>query len=200
MIVIDHIESLELNNDEESKYFNDLHSLQYLSQGLWFLYNQVHKIEAKIAEDIGKDKKVLMYGNVPELKEISQSLVACAFHWYAVSVCNYVKLVGWLAYNNDSTQASKYMKRVLPQVYLWRNKVAAHFARINPRKEDNAADLAKSVMFPISFNDEAYYSNSFILTQSSGGKSSTSRKDMRWSLTHTHSSLIPRYWPSEQTT
>ena len=92
MIVIDHIESLELNNDEESKYFNDLHSLQYLSQGLWFLYNQVHKIEAKIAEDIGKDKKVLMYGNVPELKEISQSLVACAFHWYAVSVCNYVKL------------------------------------------------------------------------------------------------------------
>ena len=91
------------------------------------------------------------------------------------------------------------MERVLPQVYLWRHKVAAHFAIIDPRKADNAADLAKSVMFPISFDDDAFYANSLILTQTSGGKSSTSRQDMRWSLTYTHRSLIPRYWPSKQT-
>lgn len=200
MIVIDHIDSIILNDEEETRCFNELHSLQYLSQGLWFLYRQVQSIETKIADNIEKDKKVLIFGNAPELKNIPQSLVVCAFHWYSVSVCNYVKLVGWLANNNDSTKAREYMERVLPQVYLWRHKVAAHFAIINPRKDDSAADLAKSVMFPISFEDDAFYTNSLKLTQSSGGKTSTSRQDMRWSLTHTHNSLIPRYWPPEQTT
>jgi len=200
LIVIDYIESILLNDEEESRYFNELHSLQYLSQGLWFLHHQIQRIETKIAEDIGKDKKVCMYGNAPELKGISQSLVACAFHWYAVSVCNYVKMVGWLANNNDSTKAREYMEHVLPQVYLWRHKVAAHFAIINPRKDDSAADLVKSVMFPISFDDDAFYTHSLTLTQTSEGKTSTSRQDMQWSLTNTHTNLIPRYWPLKQMT
>ncbi len=62
------------------------------------------------------------------MKGIPQDLVACYFHWYAVTVCNYAKLVGWLANDGDSIKAREYMERVLPQVYLWRHKVAAHFA------------------------------------------------------------------------
>ena len=199
MATIDYIDKLELTDDEASKHFNELHSLGYLAHGLWFLYDQILKIEDQINERAGKNKRVFHYGNSPDLEGIPQDLVACAFHWYAVSACNYVKMIGWLVSNSDSTKAREYMERVLPQVYLWRHKVAAHFAIIDPRKDDNAADLAKSVMFPISFDDDAFYANSLTLTQSSGGKSSISCQDMRWSLTHTHRSLILRYWPSKQT-
>ena len=195
-MIIDYVDKLELTNDEASKHFNELRSLDYLAHGLWFLHNQVHKIEAQISARVDKNKRVFIFGNAPEMKGIPQDLVACAFHWYAVSACNYVKMVGWLASNSDSSKAREYMERVLPQVYLWRHKVAAHFAIIGPRKNDNAADLAKSVMFPISFDDDAFYANSLTLTQSSGGKSSTSRQDMCWSLTHTHHELTPRYWPT----
>lgn len=200
MVKIDHIDNLELTDDEVAKYFNELRSLDYLAQGLWFLYYQVQRIEAKITEDMGTKKQVFIFGNAPRLKAIPQDLVACAFHWYAVTVCNYVKMIGWLTHSGDSAKARDYLKQVIPPVKVWRDKVGAHFARISPLKDDTPADLAKSVMFPISFDDDAFYAGSLTLTQSSGGKSSTSRRDIRWSLTHTHRNLIPRYWPSKQTT
>ena len=59
-------------------------------------------------------------------------------------------MVGWLATGGDSTKADDYVKRVLPAVHIWRNKVGAHFAKVKPKKEDTPADLALSVMFPIS--------------------------------------------------
>jgi hypothetical protein len=192
---IDYKDNFVLPDDEA--HSNELRSLRYLACGLWFLYDQVQKVEAEVAKRVGDGKQVFIYGNDPQLEGIPQDLVACAFHWYAVSACNYVKMIGWLANAGDSNKAREYMECVLPQVYLWRHKVAAHFAIIDPRKDDNAADMAKSVMFPISFDDGAFYANSLTLTQSSGGKTSSSRQDMRWSLTHTHRNLILRYWPSK---
>lgn len=189
-MIIDHVDRLELPDDEAGQHGNELRSLDYLAEGLKFLYDQVQRLENEIAKSVGQDKRGLFYGNAPR-----QDLVACAFHWYAVTVCNYVKMVGWLANRGDSTKAKKYLQRVLPEVYVWRNKVGAHFARIDPRTGDTPADLATSVMFPIFFNDDAFYAGSLTLTLSRGGKSSTSRSDMRWSLTHTHRDLIARYWP-----
>ena len=192
---IDYVDKLQLSEKEAEKHFNELNSLRYLASGLRFLYNQVLKIETQVVERTPKNKRVFLFGNSPDLERTPQDLVACAFHWYAVTVCNYAKLIGWLANSGDSKKAREYMEHVLPQVYLWRNKVAAHFAIIDPRKKDNAADLAMSVIFPISFDDDAFFANSLTLTQSSGGKASSSHQDMRWSLTHTHRNLILRYWP-----
>jgi len=198
-MLIDFIDKLEMPDDKVKIHYNELHSLNYLAAGLKFLYDQVQKLEAEIASRIPKDKKSFHFSNSPVMKGIPQDLVACSFHWYAVTLCNYAKLVGWLANNGDSIKAREYMERVLPQVYLWRHKVAAHFAIIDPqtkgRHPDTAADLAKSVMFPLSFDDDAFYANSLGLTMTQKGKSSTSRHDMRWSLTHTHRNLISRYWP-----
>jgi hypothetical protein len=194
-MVIDHIDRLHLPENKAQEYFNELRSLDYLARGLWFLYYQVRNMEAKITEGVGKDKQVFIFGNAPELKAIPQDLVACAFHWYAVTVCNYIKMVGWLAYDHDSSKATNYLEKVIPTVKLWRDKVGAHFARTSPRKDDTPADLAKSVMFPLSFDDNAFYAASFTLTLGSRAKSSTTSRDMRWSLTHTHHALIPRYWP-----
>jgi hypothetical protein len=193
--VIDHIANLKLSDEQEKWQFNELSSLAYLATGLRFLYEQVQSVEAEVIKRLPKDKRISIFGDAPEMQGINQDLVACAFHWYAVTVCNYVKMVGWLANNGNSSGARDYMQCVLPQVYLWRHKVAAHFAIIDPRSGDNAADLAMSVMFPISFDNDAFYTGSLTLTITKDGRQNRSRQDMRWSLTHTHSDLIPRYWP-----
>ncbi len=195
MRVIDHIANLKLSDEQEKGQFNELRSLAYLATGLRFLYEQVQSVEAEVIKRLPKDKRISIFGDAPEMQGINQDLVACAFHWYAVTVCNYVKMVGWLANNGNSSGARDYMQCVLPQVYLWRHKVAAHFAIIDPRSGDNAADLAMSVMFPISFDNDAFYTGSLTLTITKDGRQNRSRQDMRWSLTHTHSDLIPRYWP-----
>ena len=200
MIEVDHIDKLELTKDEADKRFNELNSLRYLASGLWFLYDQVVKIESQVAERVPKNKRVLLFGNSPDLVGIPQDFVACAFHWYAVTLCNYVKMVGWIANNGNSNKSRDYMQHVLPEVHLWRHKVAAHFAIIDPHKEDNAADLAMSVIFPISYDDDAFYTGSLTLSLNMNGKQSTSRQDMRWSLTHTHRNLVPRYWPEKNIT
>jgi hypothetical protein len=194
-MIIDHIDKIELPDDKARLHGNELRSLDYLARGLRFLYEQVQRVEDEVIKRVSKDKKVLIFGNAPEMQGINQDLVACAFHWYAVTVCNYVKMVGWLANGGDSTKAVDYLKRVIPPVKLWRDKVGAHFARTSPRKDDTPADLAKSVMFPISFDDDAFCAGSWTLTLGIRGKSHTSRQDMQWSLTHTHRDLIPRYWP-----
>ena len=217
-MIIDYADNLGLPDEDTEQYFNELRSLEYLSTGLNFLNAQVQRIEAEISGRMGKDKVVQMYGIAPALEGVPQDLVACAFHWYSVTACNYVKLVGWLVNGGDTSRATKYLRHVLPEVCIWRNKVGAHFARIDPRKEDTPADLAKSVMFPTSFDDDAFYVDSLVFTIASGDQKhprpegipdwrwrllmmsgrerSSSRRDMRWSLTHTHERLSARYWPS----
>jgi len=195
-MIIDYIDKLELPDDKAKTQFNELHSLNYLAGGLRFLYEQLQRVEAEVIKRVPKNKQVFIFGNAPEMQGINQGLVACAFHWYAVSVCNYVRMIGWLAYGQNTNEALNYLKSVIPAVKIWRDKVGAHFAIIDPKKDDNPADPAKSVMFPISFERDAFYAGSFTLTQGSGGKSFTSRQDMGWSLTHTHRDLIPRYWPT----
>lgn len=195
-MIIDYVDNLDLREEDAKQYFNELRSLEYLVKGLTFLNAQVQKIEAEVMDGLDKRRKVFMIGNAPQLQGIPQDLVACAFHWYSVTACNYARLVGWLVNGGDTAKATKYVKCVLPEVYIWRNKVGAHFARTSPRKEDTSADLAKSVMFPISFDDDAFYAGSLRLAMTSKGQGSSTRTDMRWSLTHTHQQLASRYWPN----
>ena len=96
-MLIDFIDKLELPDDKAKIHYNELHSLNYLAVGLKFLYDQVQKLEAEIASRISKGKKSFHFGNSPVMKGIPQDLVACSFHWYAVTACNYAKLVGWLS-------------------------------------------------------------------------------------------------------
>ncbi len=198
-MIIDYVDNLELRDEDAKQYFNELRSLEYLAKGLSFLNAQVRKIESEVGDRLNKDQQVFMFGNAPALKGIPQDLVACAFHWYSVTACNYVRLVGWLVNGGDTAKANQYLQCVLPEVYVWRNKVGAHFARTSPSKKDTPADLTKSVMFPISFDDDAFYASSLVLGMTSRGKGSSSRKDMRWSLAHTHQKLASRYWPDSGT-
>ena len=101
---------------------------------------------------------------VPDWRMCPQDLVACAFHWYSVTVCNYALLVGWILNDGSSKKAKKYQKSVLENVLLWRNKVGAHFAQADPLKDDSFAVRTQSVIFPVGYRDGAFYSPPLTLT------------------------------------
>lgn len=197
-MILDHVDGLELSDQEVKTSANELTSLSYLFQGLAVLDRQVKQFEEELNSKFG-GRQVAIMGNHPSLAAVPQGMIACAFHWYAVSACNYSRLVGWLTHERDTEKATEYVQQVLPNTYLWRNKVAAHFAITDPRQDDSYADLLASVMFPISFANGSFWANSMTLSVRSQGQTSTSRDDMTWSLTQTHRSLVERFWPDQAT-
>ena len=190
---MDHVENLELLDEDAEQHFNELRSLHRLRIGLSYLDYQVQKIEAEARERLNaKDNVVHSFGNDPRLEGIPQDLVACAFDWYSVTACTFVRLVGWLVNGGNTVRADEYLRRVLPEVSVWRNKVGAHLALTDPRKEDTPLDLARSVMFPLSFFEDAFYADALLVF------GSPTRPHRKWSLTHTHRQLSSRYWPSPE--
>jgi hypothetical protein len=193
-VVLDHVDGLSLSASHARRYGNELRSLDYLAQGLTFLNRQVASFEDQVRQRTGPGY-VLLVGNHPLLEGVPQGLIACAFHWYAVSACNYSRLVGWLANGEDKDRALDYVRSVVPKVKIWRDKVGAHFARVKPGNRDSLADLITSVMFPIAFENGAFCTGAVTLIVKRSRKASSSRTDMRWSLTETHAALTTRYWP-----
>ncbi len=193
-MILDHIENLSL--PDGPKYFNEVRTLKSLAVGLAYLNNQIAAIEQKVRESISKNVRPCSCGNDPRPKWAPPlDLIVCAFHWYAVSACNYVRLVGWLGQQVCSNRPAPidYTKDVIPVVVTYRNKVAAHPARVFP-KDDNAATLDASVLYSVKFSDVAFYAGCWKITKTSKGVSSTS-PDICWSLTKTHVELVKRYWP-----
>ena len=198
-LVLDHVESIELSDEERQHHFNELKSLDYLAGGLRWLATNVRMVEQRYLEQEDPKMFAFAFGNVPGKEWVPWGMLACAFHWYAVSSCNYARLVGWLGNDGDSPKATDYFKSVLPNVHVWRNKVAAHFAVTDPHDEDTPADLAASVLFPIGFQDDSFVASPFTLAKGDPSGSSSSREDMTWSLTHVHAQLCQRFWPQENT-
>jgi hypothetical protein len=198
--MLDYVEKFDLPKNEHPKYVNELQSLHYLRVGLELLYKQVKKVEDEVSKRLPHNKVCFYYGNAPELKGVPKELIACSFHWYAVSVCNYALLVGWLrkvTEPNSSTTAKGYLNSALPkEVIDWRNKVAAHFARTDDYERDNPAECMVSTLFPFGFYDDAFHASPMKLTITQGGKVSRSDSLKPWSLTKLHEELRKRYWPA----
>lgn len=134
-------------------------------------------------------------------------LVGCAFNWFAISLISYLRLVsllglkaerGWS--NSDlgtpenrqeiKDRGDAYVSGVAPNVYRWRNKVAAHFAMTDPRADDNALTLQLSIMDMVAFRSPYFYVGAVQLRQGSH------QSDLpAWSLTQTFEELAPRFWP-----
>ena len=139
------------------------------------------------------------------------------FHWFAVSACNYARLVGLVhglqlneisrADLRDETRfqhvkdtVKKYVNKVgeLADVLRWRNKVAGHFAITDPRAgkkdADNIATLDMSVMPMFSNFDGRLRANAYTLRRGNS-KESHVPAIPSWSLTEVYEGLLPRYWP-----
>ena len=211
-IILDHIVGLEVGRDT---CFNEIVSLQSLRLGLLHLAVHVWKIEKPIRdEEIKSQSRVFFYGNAPGTDRIQNLLLPCYFHWFGVSLCNYVRLVGFVnglamgRITREHLQDKSCFKRIkkeckayvdavveVKDVIVWRNKVAAHFAITDPREQDNIATLDTSVIYPVAFSDGRFRVHGMVLSRTrSDGRTYTAELPS-WSITEVCEKLRNRYWP-----
>ena len=183
-----------------SLHANQFGVLRTLETGLDYLNLQVSKTEDEARRRLDAEHKmVFSVGNDPRLKDLPLSLIGCCFRWYSVTVCDYVRLIGWLAFGGDVERARRYQHKVIPEVSIWRNKVGAHAAITDPKSSDTPADLFVTNMpWDVAFHDDSFVAAAGSLRMWFGSEEggSTSRGDMAWRLTATHRQLAERYrWP-----
>lgn len=195
--ILDHIANFSVSGDVFSKPANEYWALICLKKGLRFLNHQVAKCEENVKQQYDPSQiKLTCFGNDPLLAEIPQTLLTCAFHWYAISACQYVRTVGMIKYKKNSC-VNGYIREVIPEVLSFRNKVAAHFAWTKSDSRDNKAERMISIMPQLTFENDSFFVGSFKLTSRRSGEKTNSEAIKPWSVTKTHECLCRRYWPTE---
>lgn len=191
MTEFDRIDNRALPDRLRTNQTNALNSLRYLAEGLSWLAHSVSEQEQTLLRRLPAEKRMTIWGNHPLLRDVPIGLLACAFHWYAVSACNFVRLAGWLTNGGDDAAALDYLKAVLPDVKVWRDKVGAHFAIAGPLPKDSQADLMSSVLFPIGWDDDCFVAAPMNLVV--GGRNPSASSLQKWSVTRTHAALQSRF-------
>lgn len=189
-MILDFIEKLDLSENEDY-LFDAKMTLARISQGLFWLYKNVKMMEDQVRINASIDNSIVAVVEGP-LKGIPTDWLSCAFQWYAVSIYNYVRLVGWLS----KSDINEYINRVIPNIKNYRHKVAAHFALTAPKENDNQADLKSSIITNIVYAKGYLRAGALseILFNEKGDEIEQKNKTS-WSLTKSHTKLIPRYWP-----
>lgn len=146
-------------------------------------------------------------------------MVACFFHWFGVSLCDYARLTGFLRAASAGTikrddlrnparseNANKivddYVGTVheLRAVLAWRNKVGNYFSITEPHKgaktqrPENVSSLNMPIILPVAFSDGRYYVGMHKRTKSHTSQANEAVGGA-WSVTEVFENLIPRYWP-----
>lgn len=200
--VLDHGKGISL--DHANPPFNNYQAFSSSYGGLRILADSVRRLECdyvKAAPWVGKGYMELL-GSPPDL-------VPCAFNWFAITLVNYLRLIalvelmnanGWKSdalsdkANREAitTHCREYVRTAVPEIYLWRNKVAAHFAATDPFQDDNLGTLEQSIMNPVSYI-YPYYFVGFMKWHTAGEQSQLPT----WSLTKTYEDLRERFWPDQ---
>jgi hypothetical protein len=199
---------------QASEFKNELSTLEYLRYGLLQLEAQVRALEEVIRKEESESKRqITFFGSYPGISRETQLILPCLFHWYCVSLCNYARLVGYVATvanatvpkampkTNSERKAVKkacddYVKSVteISEVVRWRNKVAGHFAVTDPYEEDNAATLDMSVVLPVGYSNGRYRVGVMAMVKT-GPDGTPQTSDLpEWSVTEVTENLSPRYW------
>lgn len=202
-MILDHTDNLSTVLDEKDpETYLEIMALNRLAEGMFWLYEKVLRLENRVKRAANRKKtpdgKVIYAGFLSDfVPKENLGFLSSAFHYYAVSACSYAQLAGWLSYKNTN-DAKKYMVRVLPRLSLFRNKVAAHFAKTDPRKSDTMADLTASVMTQIVYSQGYLMAGALTLERETSNLSELPSKDYSWSLTLAREQLKERYWPNEK--
>lgn len=194
MPVTDHVLGLEVTNETLQRHHNEVNLLNRLLAGLEYIYEKVKEVEA-----IGPRRFADPDANLPP-PPLPPGVQSCAFHWYATTACDMVKMIGWLHQQQTpgADDPDDYLQKVIPAVEPWRNKVGAHSAVHTPHRKDTAADLLACLGPPTTWIKERddtssrLYAGAYAATITRAGKTSTSRLQ-QWSLTKTHEALRDRY-------
>ena len=215
-MILDHEKRFKLPDDIPDEHSNEFRALRNLVEGLCFLNAQVRAIEAHVTSNIAKgalaeafspgmregmpkmatprESKYGCMGNNPVFRGVPQGLVSCYFHWYSVSACNLVRLIGWIhrQHVDDFPIERDYLEEVIPDLKWFRDKIAAHFAKAGGNARDNRADREQSTLWQLTFTDGVFVASGWTLTLS-GSKGTSSSSSPSWSLTRIHDRLVSRY-------
>src|SRR4051794_31342179 len=178
--------------------------------GMKQIATMIKNQEAVFEQAIGKGKSVQYGATSNEERELLDT-IACFYHWFGTSLCNFARLVGFIKglhekqfSKTDLRDRAKFesIKKLidayvatideLKPVRVWRNKVFAHFAVTDPFKDDNVATLDMSVIFPVSF-DGRYVVGGMKMTRKNSSGVHESQLP-RWSITEVFETLEPRFW------
>ena len=141
-----------------------------------------------------------------------EPLTVCQFDWFAISLTNYLRLVAlvdlvtrnkWsiLDLVNESeavhSHCNGYVSEVVPAVYQWRHKVAAHPAATAPigqknkrKGPDALGTLLQSYSYPMS-----RHAGYFEVGRGRWKIEGETADVLPWSVTATFERLTPRFWP-----
>jgi len=197
MTTLDYIDKIIVLGNPFAEPANEYYALLYLRTGLEFLYGQAKKCDQLALKQLDPKRQYFSFGNSPLLTGIPYELLTCAFHWYSVSACQYVRTVGAIAWLQDNSRPipTKYVDSVIPEVLAFRDKVAAHFAWSSKNTKDNEAERLASIIPQVAFVKDTFQVQALTIRKVSGGKSSSSKAMRPWSITKIHQRLRERYWP-----
>ena len=193
---LDHIDNIAVPGNPFAAPTNEYYALLCIRAGLEFLYRQAEECDQIALKQLDPNKQYFSFGNDPHLTGIPKQLLVCAFHWYSISACQYVRTVGAIAYLQDNScpKPLEYIKSVIPEVLAFRDKVAAHFAWSSKNSQDNDAERLASILPQITFVKDTFHVQAFTVSMINSGKSSNSKVMQPWSITKIHQRLRDRYW------
>ena len=194
-VILDHVDGISYDPDVFP--MRNMHAIDFMPVGLFRLASM---IKAEEARKLAANPNVVF-----EAFCAMDPLIPCSFGWFAVSLVNHIRLIGFVDVMNKngwgisdislnrktiSSHCASYVSRVVPDIYTWRNKVAAHFAATDPFPMDNMGTLEQSLMNNVGFINGRICVNagSWVI----GGQQANLPC---WSLTRIYEDLIPRFWP-----
>jgi hypothetical protein len=197
--ILDHLDQIRVPGVVFSQPNNEYWALLWQWDGLESLHRLASQCDEVVRQRLNPEGKlqITSFGNLPEMALIPQRLLTCAFHWYAITACQYVRTVGAIACRADATRPfpPEYVKRVIPDVLSFRDKVAAHFAWCTRNGKDSEAERLASILPQLSFVNDAFHVGAMTISVTSGGKQSDSSAILPWSIAGVHRRLRERYHP-----
>jgi hypothetical protein len=181
-ITLDHIESLVIPKIGVRDYSRELFTLQTYAEGL-------HSIAVEIAHLEGKHRSRYDREFGQLLAQPDTARVILLFDWYAVTACNFVRLLGWFAkwFGIGRETPRQYLERICGPLLIWRDKVAAHPARVSQR--DHEVDRRMSMVRTFGWVESEFRVGDL---QLSIGSSRSSLQP--WGITSTHRDFTNRFW------
>lgn len=205
-VIIDHVTPTEIPADLG---IFELSTLMSLEMGLNHIALTVWRKEEPLRGNNSARTRPTHPGTDPRESRLLES----HFHWFGMSLCNYVSLVGFLASLYSGTVSRKDLehkrgqKRIasackayvngipeIREILVWRKKVAGHYAITELGDDDIVGTRDMTPLHPVSSVTRRYR-----VSQWDEGKHKRGvRHDgfPTWSITEVYERLAPRYWPS----
>jgi hypothetical protein len=196
---IDYVANITVPGEVFREPKNEYWALVCLYHGMESLYRLAVKCDEIVAKQIPPNVRFSGMGNHPFFAEVPKPMLTCAFHWYAISACQYVRTVGAIAYRQGASSVlpQEYANGIIPEVVTFRNKVAAHFAWSTENNRDNDAERLASIIPQLSFDLDSFRMGGLVISMRRGGNSNSSEAIAPWSLRKVHEMLAARYWPPQ---